>query len=63
MKRRFLAALSALMLVSSAAFSEKGVITGTQFGTGADSAQCVTNISLFVPYAKSANYKDALEFW
>ena len=34
-----------------------------QFGSGADSARCVENISLFIPYAKAGNFKDAYEFW
>ena len=25
--------------------------------------RCITNISLFVPYAKAGNFKDAYEFW
>ena len=45
------------------AYAQKGVDTGTQFGSGEDSVRCITNISLFVPYAKAGNYKDAYEFW
>ena len=44
-------------------YAQKGVDTGTQFGSGADSARCVENISLFIPYAKAGNFKDAYEFW
>lgn len=45
------------------AYAQKGVDNGTQFGSGEDSVRCITNISLFVPYAKAGNYKDAYEFW
>ena len=45
------------------AYAQKGVDNGTPFGSGEDSVRCITNISLFVPYAKSGNYKDAYEFW
>lgn len=43
--------------------AQKGVDTGTPFGSGEDSVRCVQNISLFVPYAKANNFKDAYEFW
>lgn len=58
----FLLAVGSL-LVASTAFAQKGVDTGTQFGSGEDSVRCITNISLFTPYAKAGNYKDAYEFW
>jgi tetratricopeptide (TPR) repeat protein len=45
------------------AFAQKGVDNGTRFGSGADSVNCVKNISLFSSYAKTNNFKDALEFW
>ncbi|MDR0429907.1 MAG: tetratricopeptide repeat protein [Tannerellaceae bacterium] len=51
------------LLGASAAYAQKGVDTGTQFGSGEDSIRCITNISLFTPYAKAGNYKDAYEFW
>lgn len=47
----------------SGAHAQKGVDTGTPFGSGEDSVRCITNISLFGPYAKAGNYKDAYEFW
>ena len=45
------------------AYAQKGVDNGTQFGSGEDSIRCITNISLFVPYAKAGNFKDAYDFW
>ena len=50
-------------MMSFGAYAQKGVDTGTPFGHGEDSVRCITNISLFVPYAKAGNYKDAVEFW
>lgn len=45
------------------AYAQKGVDNGTRFGSGEDSVRCITNISLFTPYAKGGNFKDAYEFW
>lgn len=45
------------------AYAQTGVESGTPFGHGEDSIRCVTNISLYGPYARAGNYKDALEFW
>jgi tetratricopeptide (TPR) repeat protein len=55
--------LAAGMIGVSGAYAQKGVDTGTPFGSGEDSIQCIKNISLFTPYAKNGNYQDALEFW
>ncbi|MDR1880800.1 MAG: tetratricopeptide repeat protein [Tannerellaceae bacterium] len=43
--------------------AQKGVDTGTPFGSGEDSVRCITNVSLFSSYARSGNLKDAYEFW
>ena len=50
-------------MASFGAYAQKGVDTGTPFGSGEDSIRCITNISLFVPYAKAGNFKDAYDFW
>lgn len=50
-------------MVSFGSYAQKGVDNGTRFGSGEDSVRCITNISLFVPYAKSGNFKDAEQFW
>lgn len=42
------------------AYAQKGVDNGTQFGSGEDSVRCITNISLFVPYAKPETSKTPL---
>jgi tetratricopeptide (TPR) repeat protein len=55
--------LVAGIIGASGAYAQKGVDNGTPFGSGEDSVRCIKNISLFTPYAKNGNYKDALEFW
>lgn len=45
------------------ASAQKGVDNGTQYGSGEDSIRCLTNISLFTPYAKVKNYADAYGPW
>ena len=58
----FLFAIGCL-IGTSGIYAQKGVDAGTPFGSGEDSIRCITNISLFGPYAKSGNYKDAYEYW
>ncbi|MDR1337092.1 MAG: tetratricopeptide repeat protein [Tannerella sp.] len=43
--------------------AQKGVDNGTPFGSGEDSIRCITNISLFTPYAKINNFQDAYPYW
>ena len=43
--------------------AQTGAQDGSRFGKGEDSLRCIKNISLYEPYAKAKNYKDALEFW
>ena len=50
-------------LASFGVQAQTGVQTGTPFGSGEDSIRCITNISLFVPYAKAGNFADAYDFW
>ncbi|MDR2679632.1 MAG: hypothetical protein LBC47_02340, partial [Tannerella sp.] len=62
MKKKVLTlVLSAFMVTGMNA--QKGIDNGTPYGSGEDSIRCITNISLFVPYAKSNNFKDAYPFW
>lgn len=63
MKTKVMLLATGFLLSVSGAFAQKGVDNGTQFGSGEDSIRCITNISLFTPYAKAGNYKDAYEFW
>lgn len=63
MKTRLFLLAAGFLLGLSGTYAQKGVDTGTPFGSGEDSIRCITNISLFTPYAKNGNYKDAYEFW
>ena len=63
MKIKVLLLAAGCLIGASSVYAQKGVDTGTQFGSGEDSVRCITNISLFIPYAKAGNYKDAYEFW
>ncbi len=63
MKKKILALIAGFALSLGAVSAQTGAASGTQFGVGEDSLKCITNISLFVPYAKNGNYKDALEYW
>lgn len=55
--------LGAMMTASISSFAKTGVETGTKYGTGQDSLECIQNISLFSQYAKQGDYKSAGEFW
>ncbi|MDR0572922.1 MAG: tetratricopeptide repeat protein [Tannerella sp.] len=55
--------LAAVFLITAGVNAQKGVDSGTPYGSGEDSIRCLTNISLFIPYAKSNNFKDAYPFW
>jgi tetratricopeptide (TPR) repeat protein len=52
-----------LLATMMSANAQKGVDNGTQYGSGEDSIRCLTNISLFTPYAKVNNFSDAYPFW
>lgn len=63
MKAKVLLLAIGCSLGATGVYAQKGVDNGTQYGSGEDSVRCIQNISLFIPYAKSGNYKDAYEFW
>lgn len=63
MKVKILLLAVGCSMMSFGAYAQKGVDSGTPFGHGEDSVRCINNISLFVPYAKAGNFKDAYEFW
>ena len=52
-----------MTLGASSIFAQKGVDDGSRFGKGQDSINCIRNISLYEPYAKQKQYKDALDAW
>ena len=43
--------------------AQTGIETGTRYGHGEDSVQCLMNYTLFSEYAKQKNYADAYEPW
>jgi tetratricopeptide (TPR) repeat protein len=63
MKTRILWVLTGLTVGVSGVGAQTGAESGTPFGHGEDSLNCIKNISLFIPYAKAGNYQDAFPFW
>ncbi len=51
------------MLLSTAAFAQKGVEDGSKYGHGEDSTRCLENLSLYAEYAKQKNYTEAYPYW
>ena len=63
MKVRNFALGAVLVLSTGISVAQTGVQSGTRFGHGEDSIRCITNISLYEPYAKTRNYAEALPYW
>ncbi|WP_315264082.1 hypothetical protein [Tannerella forsythia] len=63
MKMKGILVVAGLWVAVAGAYAQKGVDNGTRYGSGEDSIRCLTNISLFVPYAKVNNYQDAYSSW
>ena len=59
MKKRVIL-LGAMMTFASAAFAATGIQSGTKYGTGQDSIDCLTNLSLFPSYAKQKDYESSI---
>ena len=57
----FLFAVS--ILVTAGAYAQKGIDTGTQYGSGQDSIECIKNLNLFIGESKNKNYKDAFIYF
>ena len=54
--------LFALVLMSATSlYAQKGVEDGSRFGHGQDSIKTRENISIYVEYYKTGNYKDAYD--
>ena len=51
------------LLASGTMNADKGVNNETRYGTGADSIRCITNISLFTPFAQQKDYQEAYPYW
>ena len=63
MKMKGILIVAGLWVAVAGAYAQKGVDNGTRYGSGEDSIRCLTNISLFVPYAKVNNYQDTYPSW
>jgi hypothetical protein len=44
-------------------FSQKGIEDGSKYGKGADSINCIKNLSLYKEFYKHGNYRDAINPW
>jgi tetratricopeptide (TPR) repeat protein len=51
------------VFISVQAFSQKGIESGSPYGHGQDSINCVRNLSLFYEFYKHSNFKDAITPW
>ena len=51
------------ILISTQAYSQKGVEDGSKYGHGEDSVNCIKNLSLYYEFFKHKNYKDAILSW
>jgi tetratricopeptide (TPR) repeat protein len=61
LKSILLATMSLLFLLP--AVSQTGLETGTKYGKGQDSINCIKNLSLYREFFKHNNYKDAIGPW
>ena len=61
--KNFIFLFAAFIFIAINVSAQKGIETGTQYGSGQDSIRCLENISLFIGYAQSKNYEDAYTFW
>ncbi len=61
LKTIFLATLTFLFVLPAS--SQKGIEDGSKYGKGADSINCIKNLSLYREFFKHNNYKDAIDPW
>ncbi len=55
--------VSLTLLTILPVFSQKGVETGTKYGKGKDSINCIKNLSLYKEFYKHGNFGDAINPW
>ncbi len=53
----------ALGILALTAPAQKGVEDGSRYGHGADSIECIKNLSLYREFVKYDNFRDALDPW
>jgi len=63
MKRKIRIIGIGLVISISTISAQKGVDTGTKYGSGEDSIRCVRNFSLYAEDFKNRNYDDAFPSW
>lgn len=56
-------AVALLSVLSFTLQAQTGVVTGTPFGKGEDSTQCLRNTSLYSTYYENKDYNMAVQFW
>jgi tetratricopeptide (TPR) repeat protein len=61
LKTILLTAMSLLLVLP--VLSQKGIEDGSKYGKGADSINCIKNLSLYKEFFKHNNYKDAIPSW
>lgn len=55
--------LAAGLLLTTAAYSQKGVDDGSKYGHGEDSVRCIQNLVMYGDAVKVKNYADAYQPW
>jgi len=63
MKIKGILLVAVFLVTIMSAKAQRGVDNGTQYGSGADSIRCQTNISLYATNFKVNNYKEAYPQW
>ena len=63
MKIKKILSIIVILTTVMGAKAQTGVVTGTPFGSGADSLRCRQNISLASTYIQTKNYEEALPLW
>ena len=61
--KKLIVFFGAFILIALDANAQKGIETGTPYGSGEDSIRCATNVNLFIPYARNRSYDEALPYW
>ena len=63
MKIKEILSIIVILTTVMGAKAQTGIVTGTPFGSGADSLRCRQNLSLVSTYIQTKNYADALPIW
>ena len=63
MKNKGLLIIAVFLITVMGVKAQTGVVSGTPFGSGADSLRCRQNISLASTYIQTSNFAEALPLW